>query len=165
MKPNISLMQMPVLNLTTIIAAALLAGSVYGVFAGQQRLRLLILSSYVGIVISTQLSSQIAPNITFLTPEQLGWVSLGAPIVLFGFFGVHHANGHSRGAMIANLLIGTLAAALIAATTIALLPASQADMVANDSILALYLRQGYPWLLGLLPVTVWLLGFARDGKH
>lgn len=158
-------MQMPVLNVTVIFAAALLAGSVYGAVAGQQRLRLLILSSYVGIVLSRDLGSQIAPNITFLTPEQLGWVLLGAPIVLFGFFGVHHASGHSRGPLIANLLVGTLAAALIAATTIVLLPTSQAEMLASDSILALYLRQGYPWLLGLLPLVAWLSSFMRESKH
>jgi hypothetical protein len=157
-------MQLPVLNSTIILSAALITGGLYGLIAGKQRLRLLILSIYVGIVISGQLTDAIKPYATMLTREQLSWVLLGLPILIFGFFGVVHAKNHAKGATIANIVVGLLTAALITSSVLAALPMSTQSYLKNDSFIAIHLLQFHPWLLGLLPVVALLLGFIKSEK-
>lgn len=157
-------MQLPVLNITMIMSAGLLLGAAYGVVAGKQRLRILILSIYVGTVISAQLVEPLAPFTRFLSREQLSWGLFGFPILVFGFFGVMHAKNHSKGAFIANIIVGVLTAALIMTTIMNLLPVSVQAQLHRDSFLALNLDQIHPWLLGLLPLIALVLGFMKSEK-
>jgi hypothetical protein len=161
---TVSIMQLPELNANIIIIAGLGLGAVYGVLAGKQRLRLLILSVYVGIVLAGQLTDALAPSLRMVTLEQVSWGLFAAPIAIFGFFGVVHAKHHAKGALIANLIVGLLTAALIISSVLELLPTSTVAAINNDSFLALHLQQFHPWFLGLLPVVALLLGFIKGEK-
>jgi hypothetical protein len=158
-------MHLPELNTNTIIIATLLITAVYGLVAGKQRLRILILSIYVGIVLSEQLSAVVAPTLHMLGPDQVSWLMLGLPIALFGFFGVMHGKSHSKGAAIANIIVGLLTGALILSAGLNLLPTSEMSAIDSGSFLAMNLQQYHLWILGLLPVVVLLLGFMKSEKH
>jgi hypothetical protein len=155
----------PALNTNTIIIATLVVAALYGLMAGKQRLRILILSIYVGIVLSEQMSSVVAPALHSLGPDQVSWLLLGLPILLFGFFGVIHGKSHAKGAAIGNIIVGLLAGALILSSGIHLLPTSEMSSIDNGSFLALSLDQYHIWIVGLLPVVVLLLGFMKGEKH
>jgi hypothetical protein len=156
---------MPALNTTTVILAVLVATTLYGLLAGKQRLRIFILSIYVGIVLAEQFASVLAPTLRMLGPDQISWLLLGAPIVIFGFFGIVHAKHHAKGSAIANLIVGLLAGCLIISSAIQLLPPSEMTGVNNSSFLALNLQQYHLIFLGGLPVVVLLLGFFARGEH
>lgn len=155
----------PALNTTTVIIAVLAVTTVYGLVAGKQRLRILILSIYVGIVLAEQLGSVIAPSLKMLGSDQVSWLLLGAPILLFGFFGVTHAKHHVKGSAIPNLIVGLLAGCLIVSSAIHMLPVSEMTGVDNGSFLALNLKQFHLFFLGGLPVIVLLLGLFARGEH
>lgn len=157
-------MQVPALNVTMLVSAGLILGAVYGIVAGKQRLRLLILSIYVGIVLSQQLVDPLSPYIGGLSRDQLGWVLLGVPVLVFGFFGMTHSKNHDRGALIGNVIVGLLTAALIISTVVALLPPSEQANLSRDSFLVINLGQAHVWLLGLLPVVALLMGFMKSDK-
>lgn len=154
-------MQVPALNITIVIIAILLATAVYGLLAGKQRLRILILSVYVGIVISDQLASTVAYRVPSLGEDQIALLLFGLPIAIFGLVGIAHSKDHDKGAFIANLIVGLLTGALIVTSAMHVLPVSQMSSLNNDSFLAMNLNQAYLWLLGLLPVVALLLGFMR----
>jgi uncharacterized membrane protein required for colicin V production len=155
---------MPALNANTIIIIILVAMGLYGLVAGKQRLRILILSIYVGVVLADQLSGVVAPYLKMLGPDQVDWLLLGLPIVTFGFFGVMHKKNHAKGHAIANIIVGLLTGALIVSSALHLLPTSQMSAIDSDSFLAMNLQQFHLWILGLLPVVALLLGFMKGEK-
>lgn len=157
-------MQVPALNTDTIIIATLLAMGLYGLIGGKQRLRILILSVYVGIVVAEQMSGIVTPYLKFLGADQVSWLLLGLPILIFGFVGVVHAKRHSKGSAIANIIVGLLTGALIISSALHLMPTSGMEAVDNGSFLATNLQQFHLWILGLLPVVALILGFMK-GKE
>jgi hypothetical protein len=158
-------MQFPALNMNIVIIAVLLTVSLYGLMAGKQRLRILILSIYVGIVLAEQLAGVLAPQQHLLSQDQVSWALFALPIVVFGVVGISHAKSHDKGAFIANLLVGMLTGALIVSSALRMLPTSQMAAIDNDSFLATNLQQFHVWILGLLPVVALLFGFMRGEKH
>jgi hypothetical protein len=158
-------MQLPALNVNTIIIAVLVGMTLYGLVAGKQRLRILILSVYVGIVLAEQLKGAVAPHLPQLGADQVAWLLFGLPIVIFGVVGIAHKKSHDKGAFIANLLVGLFTGALIVSSALRLLPTSQMAAIDNDSFLAMNLQQFHLWILGLLPVVALLLGFMRGKEH
>lgn len=158
------LAQMPPLNANIIISAALLVGGIYGLIAGKQRLRILILSVYVGIVLAEQFAGALAPSLHLLGKDQVSWLLLAMPIIIFGFFGVSPASHAPKGAAIANIIVGILTGALIIAAGLHLLPTSELSAIDSDSFLAMNLQQFYPYILGFLPVVALVLGFMRTEK-
>jgi hypothetical protein len=157
-------MQLPALDTNIIISVILLALGVYGIIAGKQRLRILILSVYVGIVLAGQMASVVRPYLTMLGEDQVTWLLLGAPIVVFGFIGIVHKKHHSKGSFIANLLVGLMTGALIISSALHLLPTSQMAAITNDSVVALFLEQNHLWFLGLLPIIALIMGFMSGEK-
>lgn len=155
---------MPALNSSIIAIAVILAAGVYGLVAGKQRLRILILSIYVGIVLAGAFDATVAPYLKMLGPDQISLVLLGVPIVIFGFFGVMHAKHHAKGATIANIIVGLLAGCLIVAAALHLFPTSEMTAVDNGSYIATLLQQYYLFFLGGLPVIALLLGFMKSEK-
>jgi hypothetical protein len=147
-----------------LMSAGLILGAVYGIVAGKQRLRILILSVYVGIVLSQQVVDPLLPYARGLGRDQLGWVLLGIPILIFGFFGVTHSKNHAKGALIANVIVGLLTAALIISTVVSILPPSEQAILNRESFLVINLGQAHIWLLGLLPLVALLLGFMKSEK-
>jgi hypothetical protein len=158
-------MTLPAINTNIIIIAILAVSGLYGLVGGKQRLRLLILSVYVGIVLAEQFSSLVAPTLHMLGPDQISLLLLGLPILLFGFFGVSHMKGHSKGAAIANIIVGILTGALIIASAVHLFPTSEMTAVDSSSFLAMNLQQFHLWILGLLPAVALLFGFMKGEKH
>lgn len=155
---------MPALNATIIISAILVALGLYGLIAGKQRLRLLILSVYVGIVLADQLGNVLHPYLKSLGSAQATWILLGAPILIFGFIGVVHGKHHSKGSAIMNIIVGLLTGALIISSALHALPTSEMAAIDSDSYLAMILQQYHLWLIGLLPVIALIMGFMRDEK-
>ena len=157
--------QLPPLNTNIIIIASLLAAGLYGLIAGKQRLRILILSVYVGIVLAEQFTDVIAPMVKFMGRDQVSWALLVLPILIFGFFGVMHAKHHSKGWAVGNILVGMLTGALIISSGLHLLPTSEMSAVDSDSFLAMNLQQFHLYILGLLPAVALVLGFFPEKKH
>lgn len=155
---------MPALNVNIVIIAVMLTVMMYGLLAGKQRLRILILSVYVGIVLAEQLAGIVAPRVPMLGADQVSWLLLGLPILIFGLVGTAHRKSHAKGAFIANLIVGLLTGALIVSSALRLLPTSQMAAIDNDSFLATNLQQFHIWFLGLLPVAALLMGFMK-GDH
>jgi hypothetical protein len=158
-------MSLPAINTNIIVIGIIVAMGLYGLIGGKQRLRILILSVYVGIVLAQQFASIVAPMLHMLGPDQVSLGLLGLPIFLFGFFGVLHKKDHAKGAAIANIIIGILTGALIVSSAIQLLPTSEMTAVDTGSFLAMNLQQFHLWILGLLPAIVLLLGLMKGEKH
>ncbi len=157
-------MQLPALNTNTVIIAIIVALGLYGLVAGKQRLRILILSIYVGIVVAEQMSGLVAPHLSMLSSEQTSWLLLGLPIIIFGFIGVTHGKHHDKGSFIANIIVGLMAGALIVSSALRLMPTSSLEAADSDSFLAMNLQQYHLWILGLLPVIALLLGLIKGEK-
>lgn len=101
-----------------------------------------------------------------LSPDELTWLLLGLPILIFGFFGVMHGKHHDKGSLIANALVGFCTGALIVSSGMHLLPVSEASAIDSQSFIALNLNQFYLWILGLLPLVALILGFmSGEKKH
>jgi hypothetical protein len=160
-------MHLPAITVNIVIITALLSGATLGLFGGRRRLKPVILSVYVGIVLAGQLAAPLHPFIPGLNQTQTGWLLLSLPIIVFGLFGVGRGHKYeSKGSAIANLIAGLLLGALVVAGGFSLLPLSQQSSVFGDSLLASNLHLAYPWLLGLMPVVALLLGLIKGReKH
>lgn len=156
-------MQLPVISPNILITVILVLGGVYGLVAGKQRLRLFILSVYVGIVLAEQFSSIVALYLKFLAPAQLSMVLLGLPILIFGFAKQHHGKTHAdKGIAIANIIVGIMTSALIISSALRLLPTSELSSIDGDSFIAMFLQTYQLWFLGLLPIAAFLLGLLKE---
>ncbi len=159
-------MQIPAINVNIAIIVGIAVAGLYGLLAGKQRLRILILSVYVGIVLAGQMAAVVSPSLHMLNPDEITWLLLGLPILIFGFLGVVHGKGHDRGSMIGNALVGLCTGALIVAAGLHLLPVSEMSAIDSQSFVALNLGQFYLWILGLLPIIALALGFmSGEKKH
>jgi hypothetical protein len=158
-------MHIPPLDTNIIIVSTIVAMGLYGLIAGKQRLRILILSVYVGIVLAEQMFGAVRPMLGMLGPDQVSWLLLGVPILIFGFVGMVHAKHHEKGIAIANILVGMLTGALIISSGLHLLPTSEMRAVDSNSFLAMNLQQYHLWLLGLLPVVALVLGFFKKSSR
>jgi len=117
-------MQLPALNVNTVITAILVTAMLYGLIAGKQRLRILILSVYVGIVLAEQLADIVSSKLSMLSSDQVTGLLLGLPILIFGLAGIAHKKSHDKGTFIANLLVGLFTGALIISSALRLMPVS-----------------------------------------
>lgn len=157
-------MQLPALNSNTIIIAVLVLCGLYGVIAGKRRLRIFILSVYVGIVLAEQLGSIVSPFVRPLGTDQIVLLLLGLPIIIFGFTGKHGGKHGDKGTAIANIIVGILTGALIVASALRLLPTSELAQVDGDSFIAMELQTYQLWLLGLLPLIALVFGWMKPPK-
>jgi hypothetical protein len=157
-------MHLPVINVNLIVIGALVISALFGMLAGKQRLRILILSVYVGVVLADQLTSVVSPYLHGLGMDQVIWLLLLLPILIFGIFGVSHGH-HDRGHAIANIIVGLLTGALVISSGLNLLPTSEMSNIDSQSFIALNLEQLHLWILGLLPIVALILGFMKGEKH
>lgn len=156
-------MQIPAFSPNLLIITILIVATVYALVAGKQRVRLLILSVYVGIVLAEQFSQVVKPYVGFLSLGQTSLVLLGLPILIFGLAPQKsHQRAHSKGSSIANMLVGLLTGGLIVASALRLLPTSEMAAVDNDSFVAMILQQYQLWLLGGLPLVALLFGMFKS---
>src|SRR4051812_18126645 len=92
----------PNLAVVTVIIGVVL----YGLVGGAPRLRSLIFSAYMGIVLAQVLSSSAAPYLAFLPADQVALVLFSLPIALFALFS--HRAHEEKGSTTLNLLVGLL---------------------------------------------------------
>lgn len=156
--------ELPALNNTAIIAVIIVVAGIYGLIAGKQRLRLFILSIYVGIVLAEQFAGTVEPSLRMLGKDQIAWLLLGVPIIIFGFFGVVHGKSHDKGAAIGNIIVGLLAGCLVISSALHAIPTSEMSAIDNSSFLALNLQQYYLFFLGGLPLIALFMGFMKGEK-
>ncbi len=159
-------MSIPPLDVNMFIIAALAVGALYGSLAGKFHLRLLILSIYVGLVLAEQLGGFVRPYLGSFSPEQVNWLLLGAPILLFSFAPRGHGS-HDKGAFVFNIIVGLAAGALLVTAALHVMSTDQLQNITDSSFLASQFNQYYLWLLGLLPVAVIIQTFHRpkDKPH
>jgi uncharacterized membrane protein required for colicin V production len=62
-------MSLPAINTNIIVIGIIVATGLYGLIGGKQRLRLLILSVYVGIVLAQQFATIVTPMLHMLGPD------------------------------------------------------------------------------------------------
>ena len=162
-------MQIPAISPNILIITLLVLATTYGLVAGKHRLRILILSVYVGVVLAEQFGSLARPYLGFLSTSQSYFLLLGLPIFIFGFLPQKaHKSGYDKGSAIANMLVGLLTGGLIISSALRLMPVSEMAAVDNDSFIAMILQQYQLYLLGGLPVVALLLGMIKGkepGKH
>lgn len=157
-------MEIPSVSVDIAIITALIAGAVIGVLGGRGRLRPIILSVYVGLILGEQLAGPLKPFLFGLNQDQSAWLLFTAPILIFGFFGGRGRRHAPRGVVWVNALVGTLTGALAMAAALMLMPLAGQSVVAANSWLALNLQYSRPWLLGLMPVVALLLDFIKGHK-
>jgi hypothetical protein len=152
-------MHLPTFSPNLIIIAAVIGSMVYGAAGGKHRLKLFILSIYVGIVMATELSAIVVSA----THQSAELVTLGLyflPIILFGFSGKHGKDEHN-GELLPNLIVGLAAGALLAGSALKILPPSLSASLTDGSLIASLLLQYQLWFVALLPAVAFLLSLMR----
>ncbi len=157
-------MELPALTPSLIIFSVIAVTTLYSVLGGKFRLKLLVLSTFVGIVLAGTLPPFVRTYAMFLTPEQLTFVLLGLPILLFGLARGHGL--HDRGSIVPNFLGGVAAGLLLSAAALRLLPPSLIGEASGTMIVGL-LDQYYPIWLVTAPLLVAFGGFLKphEGHH
>jgi hypothetical protein len=158
-------MQLPTLNVNIIIIAVLLSVSFYGLLAGKQRLRILILSVYVGIVLAEQLGSHVArlPQNAQPHPGQLGPVWAAHPhLRLCRRCPLQAPRPRGRPSPISSSASSPAPSSFRAPCT-SCPPAKWPPSTTIPSWPLTSSNSTY-WILGLLPVVALLMGFMRNEK-
>lgn len=145
-------MSIPALDSNIISIAILAIVALYGAMAGVGRLRTLILSIYVGIVLSTQLTAIAAPYLQFIGNDNIPVFLYLLPIVLFGF-SLGKQSGHDRGSTVAALLLGLLAGCLVVSAGLYIMPLSIAQNISDSSFIAMNLSKYHLYLIAGLPLA------------
>ena len=153
-------MNIPSLDSNIIIIAILAGVSLYGVMAGIGRLRTLILSIFVGIVLSEQITAVAAPYLQFLGNDNVAIWLYALPIVLFGF-SLGRQNGHDRGSKLAALLVGLLTGCLIVSAGLHIMPTSTEQAINDSSFIAMNLSQFHLFLIAGLPLAALIGPFFK----
>lgn len=159
-------MSIPALDSNIIVIALVVITALYGAVAGVSRLRMLIMSVYVGIVLSGQLSGIAAPYLHLIGNDNVPLLMFALPIILFGFsLGKQH--GHHRGSMVAALLLGLLTGCLIVSSGLHVIPPSQSQTIIDGSFLAMNLSQFHLVLIAGLPLAALIgpLFKKKDKSH
>jgi uncharacterized membrane protein required for colicin V production len=145
-------MSIPALDSNIIVIAILVVVTLYGAMAGVGRLRTLILSIFVGVVLSEQLSAVAAPHLQIFGNDNVPILLFAAPIILFGF-SLGRQHGHDRGSTVAVLLLGLLTGCLIVSAALHVMPASLAQSITDGSFVAMNLSQFHLYLIAGLPLA------------
>lgn len=145
-------MSIPALDSNIIVIAILVVVTLYGAMAGVGRLRTLILSIFVGIVLSEELSAVSAPYLHVVGNNNVPIFLFAAPIVLFGF-SLGRQHGHDRGSTVAVLLLGVLTGCLIISAALHVMPTSLAQSITDSSFIATNLSQFHLYLIAGLPIA------------
>jgi len=154
-------MQLPAISINIVITVALVAGALMGMLGGRGRLKPVIMSIYIGLVLATNFAETVQPYLGF-SLVQSSWLLLTLPVIFFGIFGTIRNVG--KGSLVINLVIGMFTGALLLSSAFMLMPLRDQSALAGDSILAYELQYFRPWLLGLMPLAVILLGIHLHRK-
>ena len=160
-------MHLPAISINIVITVALVAGALMGMFGGRARLKPVIMSIYIGLVLATNFATIVQPHLFGLNLLQTSWILLILPILCVGALST--TRNIAKGSLIFNLTIGLFTGALLLSTAFALMPLRDQSALTGDSVMAYELQVFRPWLLGLMPIAVLLLGIhfhhKRKRKH
>jgi hypothetical protein len=160
-------MHVPALNPDTIIAAIFAAGAVYGLVGGMVRVRSLILSIYVGIVLAETLANVVAPMTKNLGTDQIDLILLGLPVLLFAL--PRHRAHVQKGNPLVNIATGLLAGVFLIVAGLHVLPPSTVTQLANGSYFVTLLSSLYIWFIVGMPFAALLPHFLQErhrrGRH
>lgn len=150
------------------IIMVLVLVSLYGLMMGHGKLRTLALSTYVGLVLASELSAQLhhaVPSLSELTVRLTLYIS---PIVLLEFSRRHHEPGSHRG-LIITLVLAVATTALVVSGYMTQLGAAGAKHLAGSSSIAYVI---YQWRLvwiavvpGLIAVEAFIGGLRDQRRH
>ncbi len=159
-------MIIPALDSNIVTLSILAVVTLYGAMAGIGRLRTLILSIYVGIVLSEQLSAIAAPFLQVVGNNNVPILLYGLPIVLFGF-SLGKQRGHAKGSTLAAMLLGLLTGCLIISAGLHVMPTSNAQAINDSSFIAMNLSQFHLYLVAGLPLAALIgpLFKKKDRSH
>lgn len=149
-------MHLSAVNPDLVIAAVLAGAALYAAAGGSGRLRSLILSTYVGIVLAGSLGALVSRAVPQLGAESATLGLFGLPVVIMAL--IHPRAAHPNGSAVANLVFGTATGAFIAAAALHVMPPSSAQQLAGQSFLALQLSGTYLWFVAAMPVVAVLAG-------
>lgn len=151
-------------NILIIIVVALVV--VYGVALGQSRLRMLVLSTFVGIVLASQLTPEIMKFAPSVPELQIRIALLALPILIFGLISGGHKS-HNKGNFLLNVIAGLVAGALIVSSVLFVLPPRDLASATTDSLFASEIVNFRLAILAFAPIAL-LFGMAirsKDKRH
>lgn len=152
------------LNPNTLILAIMVLVITFGVAMGRRRLLMLVLSTFVGMVLASQLSPEVVKMLPGVAEMQVRVVLLVLPIVLFGLFSGGAGKHHHKGCFLLNLIAGIVTGALIISAFLFVMPPQDLANATNDSLFAAEIINFRLAILGLAPVAVLLTMMSR-GEH
>ncbi len=133
-----------------------------GMLGGRGRLRPIIMSIYIGIVLANGYVEAVQPHLFGLTSVQTAWALLTVPVVVFGLFASIQNVG--RGSLIVNLLFGMMTGALLLSVAFMMMPTRAQSELVGQSFMAYKLQQARPWLIALMPIAALVVGFRLPHK-
>ncbi|HSX48499.1 MAG TPA: hypothetical protein VLF41_03305 [Candidatus Nanoarchaeia archaeon] len=150
------------LNFTPdIIILVILFGLVfYGLLLGRNKIKTLAMSTYVGIVIATELGGRLADllaskHISGLSNNIVLIILFVAPLLILEFGRrEHHGRGSKHGGMIMTLVLAVLTAALIISSGLHLLDPETRKTILQQSALATAVSGLRGWWIALVPLAV-----------
>ncbi len=151
------------LNPNTLIIIVVILIAAYGVALGQGRLRMLVLSTFVGIVLASQLSAEVMKLIPGVAELHIRIALLVLPILIFGLL-PGGQKSHNKGNFVLNIIAGVVAGALIVSAVLYVLPPNDLANATSDSLFASGLVNFRLAILALAPLSL-VVGFlARDDR-
>lgn len=143
---------------------------VYGLLAGHSKIRTLALSTYVGIVLASELGETIHHLLSHSSNSTAAGLGIGivrlvlfaAPIVLLE---ISRRNSHGRGAhtgMLVTLILSILTAGLIISEGLAQLEGPTLTRITHNSIVAFELFKYHLWLVAVVPLFIIAESFVKS---
>jgi hypothetical protein len=157
-------MNVPALNPDLLIAVVLVATTLYGFIGGSARIKALVLSTYMGIVLADTLTNIVSPYVKFLAISQVSLILMLLPILLFAI-PKHTGKGH-KGNSLVNMLAGLAAGAFVATASLHVIPPSLVTQTASNSIFVTELQGLYIWFVAAMPLVAILPNMiSKIGKR
>ncbi|HSX14854.1 MAG TPA: hypothetical protein VLE72_03015 [Candidatus Saccharimonadales bacterium] len=157
---------------TLVIILIIAAVVVYGLMAGHAKVRNLAMSTYVGIVLASQLGSGIQDYLSKHGHDNIniGAIRLAlfiAPIVLLEVSRRHRSRGAHAG-MSVTVILAVLTAGLIISMGLGQLEGATLAHITDNSTLAFELYTYRLWLVAIVPIFIIAEAFiaqSRGEKH
>ena len=153
------------LSTDVIIIAVLAFVVIYGVFMGHSKVRTLALSTYVGLVLSSELAVSLHGAVSSLSLTTAKLILYLAPVVLLEFGRTHHLPAARRG-MIITMVLAVATAALLVSGFASQLDADGLKHFTGGSSLGYVVYNLRLVWLGAVPGLIVLEGFIKPkDKH
>jgi hypothetical protein len=160
-------------NLTpdVIVIVMIFLLAIYGVVLGQNKIKTLALSVYVGIVVATELGGVASdflvkqPAASSITPGLINLVLFGLPILILEFGRKQHSRGKSHGGMVMTLVLSVLTSALIVSSGMHLISGGTLRSLLDSSIIASSIYRFRLVWIAAVPLAVLGESFIRNRER